>query len=361
MPIAAALGLPIDTRDWLWADQSWEDRPIEEIQQVFEEVRTRPLIGWWAGIEGGAARRLPRPRRRRPALAARRPVGPSERGRTGAVGRRRRRSGAHVVVAHGGTNSTIVASLLGVEPEPWEWERFSMGHASAAVLTTAPVAGAHLWSLRALGDATHLHVTDRTRKRRSSHHAGGPTGVSGLAPAAPTAAASARRRWRSSPPSRSPSSRSDSEVRRQAAPRPAPQRLDRGERRWAADRRRMPTVSRTPWAASSMPATSIDDVVAVRLAHHHGHAHDRPRAGQDHQHDENDGVDASDASRIAARPAAVRPATATASFSAAFRHGDAAFDVGPLVVGHGTSSVPRSSGPDSSARLPPPSTPHATP
>ena len=56
-----------------------------------------------------------------------------------------------VVVAHGGTNSTIVASLLGVEPEPWEWERFSMGHASAAVLTTTPVAGANLWSLRCPG------------------------------------------------------------------------------------------------------------------------------------------------------------------------------------------------------------------
>jgi broad specificity phosphatase PhoE len=67
-----------------------------------------------------------------------------------------------VAVAHGGTNSTIVANLLGADPEPWEWERFTMGHASVAILATAPVAGAHIWSLRALGDANHLPVDDRT-------------------------------------------------------------------------------------------------------------------------------------------------------------------------------------------------------
>ena len=67
-----------------------------------------------------------------------------------------------VVVAHGGTNSTIVAHLIGVEKEPWDWYRFAMGHASVAVLRTEPLAGAHIWSLRALGDATHLDRADRT-------------------------------------------------------------------------------------------------------------------------------------------------------------------------------------------------------
>jgi probable phosphoglycerate mutase len=167
VPIAAALGLPIDTREWLWElrnPDDWEDRPIEEIQQVFEEVRTRTRDGWWAGIEGGE---LPADFHVRVvgglrALLAELSIRPSET-EPGLWDVGDDAPDRIVVVAHGGTNSTIVASLLGVEPEPWEWERFSMGHASAALLMTVPVAGAHLWSLRALGDATHLHVADRTR------------------------------------------------------------------------------------------------------------------------------------------------------------------------------------------------------
>jgi probable phosphoglycerate mutase len=167
VPIAAALGLPIETRDWLWElrnPEHWEDRPIEEIQRVFEEIRTRPREGWWAGIEGGE---LPADFHARVvggmrALLTDLSVVPNE-AEPGLWDVGVDAPERIVVVAHGGTNSTIVASLLGVEPEPWEWERFSMGHASAAVLTTTPVAGANLWSLRALGDATHLRITDRTR------------------------------------------------------------------------------------------------------------------------------------------------------------------------------------------------------
>lgn len=167
VPIAAALGLPIETRDWLWElhnPDTWEDRPIEEIQQIFEEVRARPRDGWWAGVEGGE---LPADFHARViggirALLGELSIEPDER-EPGLWDVGEDAPERIVVVAHGGTNSTIVASLLGVDPEPWEWERFSMGHASAAVLATAPVAGAHLWSLRALGDATHLSVADRTR------------------------------------------------------------------------------------------------------------------------------------------------------------------------------------------------------
>jgi hypothetical protein len=37
-----------------------------------------------------------------------------------------------------------------------------MGHASVAVLTTTALAGAHVWSLRAIGDAHHLERPHRT-------------------------------------------------------------------------------------------------------------------------------------------------------------------------------------------------------
>jgi hypothetical protein len=37
-----------------------------------------------------------------------------------------------------------------------------MGHASVAVLSTVELAGAAIWSLRALGDANHLDLEHRT-------------------------------------------------------------------------------------------------------------------------------------------------------------------------------------------------------
>jgi hypothetical protein len=37
-----------------------------------------------------------------------------------------------------------------------------MGHASVALLVLTPMAGRHIWSLRSLGDGTHLPVVDRT-------------------------------------------------------------------------------------------------------------------------------------------------------------------------------------------------------
>ena len=39
-----------------------------------------------------------------------------------------------VIVAHGGTNAVVIGYLLGIQPVPWEWERFVSYHASASTL-----------------------------------------------------------------------------------------------------------------------------------------------------------------------------------------------------------------------------------
>jgi broad specificity phosphatase PhoE len=39
-----------------------------------------------------------------------------------------------LLVAHAGTNSVVLGHLLGLSPEPWEWERFASAHASITVL-----------------------------------------------------------------------------------------------------------------------------------------------------------------------------------------------------------------------------------
>jgi probable phosphoglycerate mutase len=170
-PIAEALGLPVETHDWLWElrnPDAWEGVPIEEIDEAFATLNARSRDQWWDGHWGGESLRDFHARVTRglrglladlgitpsddEALWDVDPASPAGDGRVDRI----------VAVAHGGTNSTIIAHLLGAEPQPWEWDRFSMGHASVALLVLTPIAGHHIWSLRSLGDAAHLAVPDRT-------------------------------------------------------------------------------------------------------------------------------------------------------------------------------------------------------
>jgi broad specificity phosphatase PhoE len=164
-PVREALGMEGDTLDWLWEIRNppeWEGDPVEDIEAAFAEIRTRDLDAMWDGIPGGEpardfhARVIGGVDGFLGSLGAT-PTGPQRLWELGDDAPER-----VVAVAHAGTNSTIVAHLLGLEPTPWELDRFAMGHASVAVLETVPLAGAHLWSLRALGDAAHLPVPERT-------------------------------------------------------------------------------------------------------------------------------------------------------------------------------------------------------
>lgn len=168
-PIAEALALPIETHDWLVelkSPSSWEGAPIEEVQQAFETLGDAPREQWWEGHPDGESLRDFHQRVTsglRGLLGTLGVVPAAEDGLWDLDGPAADRSIDRIVaVAHGGTNSAIIAHLLGAAPEPWEWDRFAMGHASVAVLATKRMAGHHIWSLRSLGDANHLAVPDRT-------------------------------------------------------------------------------------------------------------------------------------------------------------------------------------------------------
>jgi len=166
-PIAETLDLPVETLDWLEEvrmPDAWEGSPRAAIEEAFATLQQRTRDQWWNGQDGGEPLRDFHQR-----------VGTGLQGLLGELGVRPAAEEGlwdllptdpeidrAVIVAHGGTNGAIIARLLGVPPEPWEWDRFSMGHASFAVLATVAVAGHHIWSLRGIGDGTHLPVTDRT-------------------------------------------------------------------------------------------------------------------------------------------------------------------------------------------------------
>lgn len=68
-----------------------------------------------------------------------------------------------VFVAHAGTNSVIICHLLGLDPTPWEWERFVISHASMTTIKAIKLGDGYTFSLENLSDLEHLPLADRTR------------------------------------------------------------------------------------------------------------------------------------------------------------------------------------------------------
>ena len=67
-----------------------------------------------------------------------------------------------MVVAHGGTNAVSLGYLLGIEPVPWEWERFVAFHAGISTIAPIEISGGHAFSLFRFSDtpvfeALHQH------------------------------------------------------------------------------------------------------------------------------------------------------------------------------------------------------------
>ncbi len=161
-PIADALDMDPTVCDWLEEIRlpaSWEGTPTQEVGRVLREARTRPRQDWWDGMPGGESFRDFHQRVTtglEDALVergvSRAPEDPTHLWRVADPDHR------IVAVAHAGTNSVVLGRLLGLEPEPWEWERFASDHASLTFLETRPISSACIWTLQRFSDV--LHVED---------------------------------------------------------------------------------------------------------------------------------------------------------------------------------------------------------
>lgn len=67
-----------------------------------------------------------------------------------------------LLVAHAGTNSVTLCHLLGLQPTPWEWERFVIGHASVSVVRMLGLGDGVTFSVSRLSDNEHLPDALRT-------------------------------------------------------------------------------------------------------------------------------------------------------------------------------------------------------
>lgn len=159
-PIASALGMTAEPRSWLRELQlpPMEGFTADEVQAFFREAHGRHLDQWWEAMRGGESFRHF-----------------YERVSGGLEGllTEDHRLGIHeisghrvwrlpegreriLVVAHEGTNAVLLSHLLGIEPVPFAWVRFSHAWAGISVVHTLEVAGGSVFGVESFNRTNHL-------------------------------------------------------------------------------------------------------------------------------------------------------------------------------------------------------------
>ena len=164
-PLFAALGRDEQIAPWLEeiGDPDWHGTPAEMAQAAYEELAARNADDRWEGLDGGESIRdfTARIRAGGAAFWAERSM---ERADSELPIWSIAKPGARIaLVAHIGTNSVAIGHLLGLEPTPWEWDRFVLNHASISRVEALGVGDGYTFSLTKLSDVEHLGVDQRTR------------------------------------------------------------------------------------------------------------------------------------------------------------------------------------------------------
>jgi probable phosphoglycerate mutase len=164
-PLLRRYGVPLRTEPWMPEIRSpvWQGTPAEKAEAAFKAERAKASHDRWDGLPGGESVRDFVERIRSGArgfLAEREVVAARDDLPVWHVAR----PGARVLfVGHAGTNAVLICHLLGLQPVPWEWERFVLGHASISRVEALEVGDGYTFSLTRLSDVEHLDAEQRTR------------------------------------------------------------------------------------------------------------------------------------------------------------------------------------------------------
>ncbi len=164
-PVLEALGRDEDVDGWLEEirDPKWHGTPAERAAEAYKELRGRTAQGRWEGLPGGESTRefVDRIRLGAQHFLAERGVRRIEHELP--VWEVAEPGARIALIAHAGTNSVTICHLLGLDPTPWEWDRFVLGHASISRLEAIPLGDGYTFSLTKLSDVEHLSGDLRTR------------------------------------------------------------------------------------------------------------------------------------------------------------------------------------------------------
>ncbi len=159
-PIADELGMQPEVHSWLREMMlpPMEGFTADQVRQFFKDANARHLDEWWDGMPGGESFRHF-----------------YERVNGGIEGLLQgdHRLGIHevsghriwsvpeemervLIVAHEGTNAVLLSHLLGIEPVPFAWVRFSSAWAGISVVHTLQIAGGCVWGVESFTHTEHL-------------------------------------------------------------------------------------------------------------------------------------------------------------------------------------------------------------
>jgi len=159
--IEAELKSDRQTHDWLREIQNpphWEGSPVKEIDDWFEKANLRSIEDLWEGLGPGGESFRDFHERVVSGLVATldtQGIRPIEDNRH--LFTVDDPSQSVIIVAHAGTNAVVLGHLLGLDPVPWEWERFRQPHTGVSRLKMIRIADGWAFSLRQLGNVAHLH------------------------------------------------------------------------------------------------------------------------------------------------------------------------------------------------------------
>jgi probable phosphoglycerate mutase len=163
-PLLAALDRPLVIEPWLHEirEPDWHGSPAELMRKAYEDERLRRSEERWSGLVGGEppSEFVERVRGDSAAFFATRGMYRSE--QILPMWHVDQAETRIAVVAHAGTNGVLLCQLLGLQPVPWEWDRFVTGHASITRLESMQMGDGHTFSLTKLSDTEHLAGDDRT-------------------------------------------------------------------------------------------------------------------------------------------------------------------------------------------------------
>lgn len=165
MPLYERLGRDEVIEPWLEEirDPGWHGTPADKAAQAYREMRERPVDRRWDGLDEGESIRDFTDRIHAGAAGFLAERGVSRQEHELPVWTIAEPDRRIALVAHAGTNSVTMGHLLGLDPTPWEWDRFVMGHASISRIEALPVHDGFTFSLTALSRLEHIDPKDRTR------------------------------------------------------------------------------------------------------------------------------------------------------------------------------------------------------
>jgi probable phosphoglycerate mutase len=164
-PLLEMLGTDEVIDPWLEEirDPMWHGSPAEKAAEAYAELNGRAAEARWHGLDGGESIRdfVARMRLGASTFLAERGVVRSE---VALPVWQIKEPGARIaLIAHAGTNSVTIGHLLGLEPTPWEWDRFVLGHTSVSRVEAMPLEDGYTFSLTKLSNLEHLAHDERTR------------------------------------------------------------------------------------------------------------------------------------------------------------------------------------------------------